>query len=100
MGIPAYNAECRSIVMRSTSSLHFHISIGDIHCRYAGEWERTITRLGRWIDFEKDYKTMNLPFMETEWYATRPLFFFFDEFVAGGSSSSCSTRGWSTEASR
>lgn len=39
MGIPAYNAECRAIVMR-----------------YAHEWERTVERMGRWIDFENDYK--------------------------------------------
>ena len=35
MGIDKYNAECRSIVMR-----------------YAGEWESTVKRLGRWIDFK------------------------------------------------
>ena len=35
MGIDKYNAECRSIVMR-----------------YANEWEHSVTRLGRWIDFE------------------------------------------------
>lgn len=32
MGIPAYNAECRKIVMR-----------------YANEWETIISRMGRWI---------------------------------------------------
>ena len=39
MGMKNYNAECRAIVMR-----------------YAGEWRQTIDRLGRWIDFENDYK--------------------------------------------
>ena len=39
MGIKAYNQECRSIVMR-----------------YAQEWRTTIDRLGRWIDFDNDYK--------------------------------------------
>jgi len=32
MGINKYNAECRKIVMR-----------------YAGDWEKIVTRLGRWI---------------------------------------------------
>ena len=41
MGIKAYNAECRAIVMR-----------------YSKEWEATVKRVGRWIDFENDYKTM------------------------------------------
>jgi len=51
MGIDKYNAECRAIVMR-----------------YSKEWETTVKRVGRWIDFENDYKTMNLSFMETVWW--------------------------------
>jgi len=39
MGLAQYNAECRAIVMR-----------------YSGEWRTTIDRLGRWIDFDNDYK--------------------------------------------
>lgn len=39
LGIQKYNEECRSIVMR-----------------YASEWRETIDRLGRWIDFDNDYK--------------------------------------------
>lgn len=38
-GIEKYNEECRAIVMR-----------------YASEWRSTIERLGRWIDFDNDYK--------------------------------------------
>lgn len=35
--------------------------------KYAGEWETIVTRLGRWIDFKNDYKTMDLNFMESVW---------------------------------
>jgi isoleucyl-tRNA synthetase len=56
MGIGKYNAECRAIVMR-----------------YAGEWERIITRLGRWIDFKNDYKTLNINFMESVWWVIAEL---------------------------
>ena len=38
-GIEKYNAECKAIVMT-----------------YAHEWRQTIDRLGRWIDFDNDYK--------------------------------------------
>lgn len=38
-GIENYNAECRKIVMR-----------------FSTEWRSTIDRLGRWIDFDNDYK--------------------------------------------
>jgi len=51
MGIDKYNAECRKIVTR-----------------YTKEWESTVTRLGRWIDFENDYKTMDVTFMESVWW--------------------------------
>lgn len=57
MGIAAYNAECRAIVMR-----------------YADEWRATVERMGRWIDFENDYKTLNTSFMESCWWAFSELF--------------------------
>lgn len=43
LGIAKYNEECRAIVMR-----------------YAGEWREVIGRLGRWIDFDNDYKVRAL----------------------------------------
>ena len=57
MGIAKYNAECKAIVMR-----------------FATEWRETIDRLGRWIDFDNDYKTMNPTFMESVWWVFKQLF--------------------------
>jgi isoleucyl-tRNA synthetase len=57
MGIDKYNETCRSIVTR-----------------YTKEWESTITRLGRWIDFENDYKTMDPSFMESVWWVFGQLY--------------------------
>ena len=57
MGIPAYNAECRAIVMR-----------------YSSEWRKTVERIGRWIDFDRDYKTLDTSFMESVWWAFSKLF--------------------------
>jgi len=57
MGVDKYNDTCRGIVMR-----------------YTKEWERTVTRLGRWIDFENDYKTMDPTFMESVWWVFKELF--------------------------
>ncbi|KAM3497626.1 hypothetical protein MY10362_009030 [Beauveria mimosiformis] len=57
LGIGKYNEECRAIVMR-----------------YATEWRATIERLGRWIDFDNDYKTMDPSFMETLWWVFKQLF--------------------------
>lgn len=57
MGVDKYNETCRSIVTR-----------------YTQEWESTITRLGRWIDFENDYKTMDPSFMESVWWVFKQLY--------------------------
>ena len=31
---------------------------------FTREWEQVVTRMGRWVDFENDYKTMDRSFME------------------------------------
>lgn len=51
MGIGEYNEACRSIVTR-----------------YVSEWEKIVKRVGRWIDFDNGYKTMDLKFMESVWW--------------------------------
>lgn len=70
MGIDKYNAECRGIVMR-LDSLHF---TSFFFYRYAKEWEETVMRMGRWIDFRNDYKTLYPWFMESVWWAFSELF--------------------------
>ncbi|XP_070594706.1 isoleucine--tRNA ligase, cytoplasmic [Erythrolamprus reginae] len=57
MGIAEYNRNCRGIVMR-----------------YAQEWRTSVTRLGRWIDFDNDYKTLYPEFMETVWWVFKQLY--------------------------
>ena len=57
MGIDVYNKECRGIVQR-----------------YTKEWEKTVTRLGRWIDFKNDYKTMDANYMESVWWVFKTVF--------------------------
>ncbi|KAA0708022.1 Isoleucine--tRNA ligase, cytoplasmic [Triplophysa tibetana] len=57
MGIKEYNKQCRSIVMR-----------------YANEWETSVRRMGRWIDFKNDYKTLYPWFMETVWWVFKQLY--------------------------
>ncbi|NIP22344.1 MAG: class I tRNA ligase family protein, partial [Phycisphaerae bacterium] len=56
MGIANFNEACRSIVLR-----------------YTKEWEAIISRVGRWVDFRNDYKTMNLPYMESVWWVFKTL---------------------------
>ena len=56
LGIDKFNEHCRSKVLR-----------------YVSEWRKTVTRMGRWVDFDHDYKTMNPEFMETIWWVFKQL---------------------------
>ena len=56
LGIKGYNDECRSIIQR-----------------YTKEWRKTITRIGRWVDFDNDYKTMEPWYMESVWWVVKKL---------------------------
>lgn len=55
-GIDVFNETCRSMVLT-----------------YVEEWRKTVTRMGRWVDFDNDYKTMDLSFMETIWWVFKQL---------------------------
>lgn len=41
--------------------------------RYAQEWKKTIRRMGRWVDMENDYKTMDVGYMESAWWVFKEL---------------------------
>ena len=41
--------------------------------RYTDEWERYVTRQARWVDFENDYKTLDLDYMESVMWAFKTL---------------------------
>lgn len=47
-GIEKFNDFCRQDVMK-----------------YSNIWVDVLKRIGRWVDFDNDYKTMELPFMES-----------------------------------
>lgn len=40
----------------------------------SNEWEDTIARIGRWVDFKGAYKTMDKPYMESVWWAFKKLY--------------------------
>ena len=56
-GIANFNEECRSIVLR-----------------YTDEWKKTVDRMGRWVDFDQTYRTMDLTFMESVWWVFKQLY--------------------------
>ncbi len=50
-GVARFNEACRSQVLQ-----------------YAEEWKKTITRMGRWVDMEHAYMTMDVSYMESVWW--------------------------------
>ena len=56
MGIDRFNDACRASVLRYTS-----------------EWESYVHRQARWVDFENDYRTLNVEYMESVIWAFKQL---------------------------
>lgn len=56
LGVEKFNETCRGLVLR-----------------YTNEWQKTIRRLGRWVDFDSGYKTMDTDFMESVWWVFKSL---------------------------
>ncbi len=56
MGIEAFNAKARESVLR-----------------YTDEWQQYVTRQARWVDFDNDYKTLDITFMESVLWAFKTL---------------------------
>lgn len=57
VGVFNFNEECRKSVMV-----------------YVDEWRKTVERMGRWVDMDNDYKTMDADFMESVWWVFKSLF--------------------------
>jgi isoleucyl-tRNA synthetase len=53
-GIGAFNEICRSIVLR-----------------YTDQWQSVVERMGRWVDFDNQYRTMDPAYMESIWWVFR-----------------------------
>lgn len=42
--------------------------------KYVSEWKKTVRRMGRWVDFDNGYKTMDTNFMESVWWVFKQCF--------------------------
>ena len=56
IGVAAFNEACRSKVLL-----------------YTQEWKKMITRIGRWVEFDNAYKTMDASYIESIWWALQTL---------------------------
>ncbi len=56
IGIKAFNEACRASVLR-----------------YASEWKKYVDRVGRWVEYDNAYKTMDNTFIESVWHALKKI---------------------------
>lgn len=80
-GLPAELFVEKKLGIESKKEIGVKISVADYvkECRAAmvktgTEWEDTIERLGRWVEFQGAYKTMDPEFMESVWWAFKKLY--------------------------
>lgn len=57
VGVFEFNEECRANVFG-----------------YVDEWKKTVERMGRWVDMDNDYKTMDASFMESVWWVFKSIY--------------------------
>jgi len=80
-GLPAETYVETTLGVKNKKEIGTKISIADYvkECRAAmvktsNEWEDTINRLGRWVEFNGAYKTMDKDYMESVWWAFKTLY--------------------------
>ncbi|MFA6424088.1 MAG: isoleucine--tRNA ligase [Candidatus Magasanikbacteria bacterium] len=56
MGVAKFNETCRSKVLM-----------------YVQEWKKMVDRIGRWVEFDNSYKTMDSTYMESVWWSLKTI---------------------------
>ncbi|MDE1988663.1 MAG: class I tRNA ligase family protein [Patescibacteria group bacterium] len=56
MGVDKFNETCRSAVLETAS-----------------DWKNYVERVGRWVDFDNSYKTMDNSYIESVWWALKEI---------------------------
>ncbi len=56
VGVERFNQVCRDNVLK-----------------FVSEWGKTVRRMGRWVEFENSYKTMDTTYMESVWWSLKEI---------------------------
>ena len=78
-GLPAELEAMRQLGITEKSQIEemgigvFNQASRDSVLKYTGEWQEYVTRQARWVDFENDYKTLDITFMESVIWAFKQL---------------------------
>ena len=73
----ASEAEASEIEKRIPGAISLETYINKAHesmVANSAEWKGTIERIGRWVEFDNAYRTMDKDFMESVWWAFKKLY--------------------------
>jgi isoleucyl-tRNA synthetase len=80
-GLPAENFVEKKLGIKDRHEIGTKISLVDYITtiresliQTSGQWEDVVDRIGRWVDFEGGYKTMDKDYMESVWWAFKELY--------------------------
>ncbi|MEI6494528.1 MAG: class I tRNA ligase family protein [bacterium] len=79
-GLPIENIVEKEFGLKSKKDIEeFGIEQFNLRARaqvftYADEWKKQVPRLGRWVDMDNDYKTMDASYTESVWWVFKTLF--------------------------
>jgi isoleucyl-tRNA synthetase len=80
-GLPAENFVEKKLGIKDRHEIGTKISLADYITtiresliQTSNDWEDTVDRIGRWVDFEGGYKTMDKNYMESVWWAFKELY--------------------------
>ncbi len=80
-GLPIENIVEKKLKISGKDDIEKNIGVHKFNetCRenvfgYVDEWKKTVNRMGRWVDMENDYKTMDRDFMESVWWVYKSMY--------------------------
>ncbi|MBI5654124.1 isoleucine--tRNA ligase [Candidatus Uhrbacteria bacterium] len=74
-GLPAENLVEKTLKLNSRRDIEtygidkFNQACATSVMQYAGEWKKYVDRVGRWVEFDNAYKTMDASYTESVWWA-------------------------------
>lgn len=79
-GMPIENLVEKEISISGKKEIEEKIGVAKFNqlCRekvllYIHEWKKMVDRIGRWVEFDNSYKTMDSTYMESVWWALKTL---------------------------
>ena len=79
-GLPVENLVEKELGLKSKKDIQdyglekFNKAAGDSVLRYADDWRKQIPRIGRWVDMDDDYRTMDAGYTQSVWWVFNTLY--------------------------